>query len=118
MRLIIADEVLELIKLYKNELERLKADKLVKCGVEQIERFIKDEDIIPTVLTIPNNPTNGDMIKAMFHITDNDIDEDLTTIYVYAKTRVLKGGSQDYLRKQITFRKDWWNTPHKKEVEE
>lgn len=92
MRLITADEVLELIKQYKNELERLKANQLVKCGVNQVEKFIKNEDIIPTVLTIPNNPTNGDMIKAMF-------------------PKYYQGilGYLDNTK--------WWNTPYKKEVE-
>lgn len=65
---------------------------------------------------IPEGATNGDMIKAMFNIADDDIDEGLSTTYVYTKTRVLKSGSQDYLREQITFNRDWWNAPYKKEA--
>lgn len=107
MRLIIADEVLELIKQYKNELQRLKANQLVKCGVNQVEKFIKDEDIIPTVLTIPNNPTNGDMIKAMFPSCK--------------ELEILGDGSISCIAVEIGmgtsyFSNHWWKSPYKKEV--
>ena len=68
----------------------------------------------PTVFTIPENPTNGDMIQAIFNIPDSEIDEGLSTTYIYTKTRVLKGGSQDHLKEQITFNREWWNAPYKK----
>lgn len=48
---------------------------------------------------------------------NNDYYEGLSTTYVYTKTRVLKGGSQDYLREQIAFNKNWWNAPYTKGVE-
>jgi hypothetical protein len=48
----------------------------------------------------------------MFDIPDSEIDEGLSTTYIYTSKRVLKGGSQDYLRKQITFSRDWWNAPY------
>ena len=67
-------------------------------------------DAIP----IPEGATNGDMIKAIFNIPDGEIDEGLSTTYIYTKTRVLKGGSQDHLRERITFNRDWWNAPYKK----
>ena len=67
---------------------------------------------------ISDNATNGDIIKAMFNILDSEIDEGLSTTYIYTKTRVLKGGSQDRLREQITFNRDWWNAPYKVETEE
>lgn len=60
---------------------------------------------------IAGNLTNGDVIKAMFGIADNDIDDGLSTTYVYTDTRVLKG--QDLLRKQICFQREWWNAPYK-----
>ena len=69
-------------------------------------------------IEIPNEMTNGDIIKLMFGISDDEISEDLSTVYVYTKTKVLKGGSQDFLRQQITFVKDWWNEPYKKGGEE
>jgi len=87
--------------------------------VEDCGENIGDYDIpIHNAIIIPEGTTNGEVIKAMFGITDNDIDEGLSTTYVYTKTRVLKGGSQDYLREQITFNRDWWNTPYKKGGEE
>lgn len=72
------------------------------------------DSVVDGVIVIPKGATNGDMIKAMFGIADNDIDEGLSTTYVYTKTRVLKGGLQDYLREQITFNRDWWNAPYKR----
>lgn len=65
------------------------------------------------VIEIPEGATNGEMIKAMFNISDSEIDEGLSTTYIYTKTRVLKGGSQDRLREQITFDREWWNAPYK-----
>jgi hypothetical protein len=70
-------------------------------------------DAIQNSIVLPDNATNGDMIKAMFDIPDSEIDEGLSTTYSYTSKRVLKGGSQDYLRKQITFSRDWWNAPYK-----
>lgn len=68
----------------------------------------------PTVFEFPENPTNGDIIKAIFNISDSEIDEGLSTTYIYTKTRVLKGGSQDHLRERITFNREWWNAPYEK----
>lgn len=53
----------------------------------------------------------------IFNIPDSEIDEGLSTTYIYTKTRVLKGGSQDYLKERITFNREWWNAPYKKESE-
>lgn len=72
---------------------------------------------LKNAIIIPKGATNGDMIKAIFDIPDSEIDEGLSTTYIYTSKRVLKGGSQDLLRKQITFSRDWWNAPYK-EVEE
>ena len=100
-----------------------------------IEKYIIDKSDLTTLLRgkdlaiqpkgcvkgfrveIAGNLTNGDVIKALFNIPDNDIDEGLSTTYIYTKTRVLKGGSQDHLREWITFNRDWWNAPYKAESE-
>ena len=76
-------------------------------------------DEVPTVnaIEIPDNATNGDVIKAIFNISDSEIDEGLSTTYIYTKTRVLKGVSQDHLREQITFNREWWNAPYRKDGE-
>ena len=80
---------------------------------------IGDYDVpIHNAIIIPEGVTNGDMIKAMFDIPDSEIDEGLSTTYIYTSKRVLKGGSQDLLRKQITFSRDWWNAPYKGNLSE
>lgn len=71
-------------------------------------------NVLDNCIEIPNNATNGDVIKAIFNIPDSEIDEGLSTTYIYTKTRVLKGGSQDHLKEQITFNRKWWNAPYKK----
>jgi hypothetical protein len=81
-----------------------------------LHKFIEECEIVDAI-PIPEGATNGDMIKIMFSIPDSEIDEGLSTTFIYTKTRVLKGGSQDYLRERITFNRDWWNAPYK-EVEE
>ena len=58
---------------------------------------------------ITGNLTNGDMIKAMFNIGDDDIGEGLTTTHVYTNTRIVKGVSQEY--DKIMFNREWWNAP-------
>lgn len=83
--------------------------------VEDCGENIGDYDIpIHNAIIIPKGATNGDMIKAIFDIPDSEIDEGLSTTYIYTSKRVLKGGSQDYLRKRITFCRDWWNAPYKR----
>ena len=52
----------------------------------------------PTVFEIPENPTNGDMIKAMYGKEDIYKDEHF----------VFYGG-------EMRFSRDWWNAPYKKE---
>lgn len=54
--------------------------------------IIKDNNTSPTVLTIPDNPTNGDVIKAMFF---------------------------EWVANHLKFHmgEDWWNAPYKTESE-
>jgi hypothetical protein len=78
-----------------------------------MEFEVLDRQPLVSAIPIPEGATNGDMIKAIFDIPDSEIDEGLSTTYIYTSKRVLKGGSQDYLRKQITFSRDWWNAPYK-----
>ena len=74
---------------------------------------VTEEEV--NAIEIPQNATNGDMIKNMFNIPDSEIEEGLlSTIYIYT----IKGDSQDFLKKQITFNKDWWNAPYKRGREE
>ena len=59
----------------------------------------------PTVLTIPENPTNGDMFQSIF--PNAIIDKKLYTYCVCVKlpyhTRYDTG---------LLFDKDWWNAPY------
>ena len=54
---------------------------------------------VPTVLTIPDNPTNGDMIKALF----SDVH------YVLAS----QGTPRVVTNLGASFDLDWWNAPYK-----
>lgn len=53
---------------------------------------------MPQVVVIPDNTTNGDMIKAMFP-------------KMFCDT---KGQTEEFTGMTL---KDWWNAPYKKEVE-
>lgn len=70
-----------------------------------------DIDNAQTILVIPENPTNGDMIKAIF--LNAPIDTELYTNYVMVKL--------DYHTQYdggLMFDKDWWNAPYRVESEE
>ncbi len=58
----------------------------------------------PPVISIPENLTNGDMIKAMFPNIES-IDAPLMKIYVYVYTKD---------NKCMRFDSDWWHAPYKK----
>lgn len=67
-----------------------------------------------TVLTIPKNPTNGDMIKAMFPNAEIEcgsvIDENCEFFkIVYVKYN----GHSAWVHYEL----DWWNAPYKAESE-
>jgi hypothetical protein len=57
-----------------------------------------DIDLVPTVLTIPDNPTNGDMLKILF-----------PSIALYEK---------NHNAIEISFKGDWWNSPYKAQESE
>ena len=54
---------------------------------------------------IPDNATNGDVLKMMFPSDANELD--------MSKLHLMYDGL-DYIHE---FRKDWWNAPYTKEVE-
>ena len=56
------------------------------------------------ILTIPNNPTNGDVIKAIFFNIESKLDE---------KTGIILVKWTDGTTK--TFKASWWNTPYEVE---
>lgn len=62
----------------------------------------------PTVLTIPENPTNGDVIKALFpniEIYDSEKMESVYTGIPFGK----------YVGANVVCMRDWWNAPYKSE---
>lgn len=104
----------KVIRNLKYTKEKYKDDRVDTFGTD-IALMCEDVlNVLDNCIEIPNNATNGDVIKAIFNIPDSEIDEGLSTTYIYTKTRVLKGGSQDLLREQITFNREWWNAPYKK----
>ena len=121
MRLIDADELLNMTKSYKSELGRLKADPFVKSGIETVENFIKEMPTIietPTVNAIPilDGTTNGDMIKAMLQIKDEDIKAKNSCVTNQVFEYIIDTGN--YL---LRFDSIFWNAPYKeneKQVQE
>lgn len=92
-----------------SEIRLIDADKFLKDNSDIVEYdtthpFYEDTvreliDNAPTVLTIPDNPTNGDMIKAMFpNIYTEECDYDVFTT----------------LDEETRFTYDWWNAPYKR----
>ena len=59
-----------------------------------------------TVLTIPDNPTNGDMIKAMF---PNSIIKNENSDIIYITI-----GSDTSTNVVISAKRKWWNEPYYK----
>lgn len=58
------------------------------------------QKIIAQGIPIPDNATNGAVIKAMFPDTSLHIDERSHTVWVGYE--------------EMSFRKDWWNAPYQK----
>lgn len=77
------------------------------------ELFIKKVNEMPTInaIPIPDNATNGDVIKAMFP----SIDFTEMAFTVHATTSVTSNGVKGGI--SYDFWKDWWNAPYKAESE-
>ena len=56
----------------------------------------------PNIIEIPDNATNGDMIKALF---DCELNDELCYSYLW---KIDKNGYYSQ------FDKDWWNAPYEK----
>lgn len=85
---------------------------LIDIPKKDYDKMCKGE-LIDTILvalkngkSIPDNATNGDILKMMFPSDANELD--------MSKLHLMYDGL-DYIHE---FRKDWWNSPYKKEVEE
>ena len=65
-------------------------------------------DAVRDGIPLPYNPTNGDMIKAMFPTADiatNDKLGEAGTVFVHHKDNI------------TIFHLDWWNEPYREEKE-
>ena len=64
-------------------------------------------------IPIPENATNGDMIKALFPNVriDERLEENLSTELNIIIVKGIDGGTSPFYR-------NWWNAPYKREVEE
>jgi len=71
--------------------------------VEDCVKEIGDYNIpIYNAIIIPNNATNGDVVKAMFPVQCKNMGNENNGIVV------------DFYGDLHTFDKDWWNAPYKK----
>lgn len=113
MRLIDANELIEHAwrdKLDSRELivEMIEKAPTVKeiptsIPLDIFERLLKQSHAIP----IPNNATNGDVIKAMFP----NIITDKFASTIHATTKVVSNGVKGGI--SYDFWKEWWNAPYK-----
>ena len=83
--------------------EELLAKAYVKGALDLLQGKI---DGMPKIVVIPDNATNGDILKMMFPSDANELN--------MSKLHLMYDGL-DYIHE---FRKDWWNSPYQKEVEE
>lgn len=80
------------------------ANELIKTyGEYEIKVYV---DKSPTVLTIPENPTNGDMIKALFPNIEIYDSEKMESVYTGIPFGKYIGANVDCMR-------EWWNAPYK-----
>lgn len=99
-------------ELYKTEVEMTKEETTeeIRYYCQDSEKIIKASERELKTILVPDNATNGDMIKALFPnitVVDNcwgfySVDlEDL---------------SEDRALNSVGLRKEWWNAPYKSEV--
>lgn len=92
---------------------------IIDISEEEYERFKKnqkkeysesmlDVNIIANGTPIPDNATNGNVIKAMF---PNIITDEFAST-IHATTKVVSNGIKGGI--SYDFWKDWWNSPYQK----
>ncbi len=93
-----------------------KEDALDACSAQVWEgEAFADINCIKPVLTIPENPTNGDIIKALFPYIEPKFYTNLSGMH----TVDIKLNDKVYgdVYNTHTFSADWWNAPYKAESE-
>lgn len=63
-------------------------------------------EVIANCTPIPDNATNGDVIKAMFDVTEE---------HFYDEDRMVDVYGLDRIDDPSTFYADWWNAPYNAE---
>ena len=90
---------------------------------EDVETFLDSTSAV--VMEIPDNPTNGDMIKAMLNNSVYELEiAEIETVYCEKVVEVI-GRSKEKDPNIIggkfkplfncTFKAEWWSAPYKKE---
>lgn len=80
---------------------RISLDELKQLKTELFSAILR-KDLIDRILEIPDNATNGDVIKALFPNIESRLDE---------KTGIMLVKWVDGTTK--TFKESWWNAPYK-----
>lgn len=91
----------------KEAIEKLRTRYLTMSQCLNKEELNRANAALDKAIEIPNNPTNGDMFKAVFSAKEIGIDEWYQNIGVS-----MNDGYKRY------FSLDWWNAPYKAESEE
>lgn len=92
----------------------LDIDEELKSAVYNYGRFLNPTekmsliDAINNGTPIPDNVTNGDMIKAIFDTTEE---------HIYDEDRMVDVYGLDRNDEPSTFYADWWHAPYKTESE-
>lgn len=109
MRLINADKIIEYLDYVKGH-----ADKYAFVGVEDILKIIENQPTVKSII-IPDNATNGDVIKAIFPDAQIDYHEE------YEKSELVDEYVTVFLKDCDTcqdYSYGWWSTIYNKQQEE
>lgn len=89
------------------------ANKLMAYCQNQKSRTVDCNDIarFPIVLRFPKNPTNGDVIKALFPDAESWFDMEDNVIRI-------DFGSETLECLNLNWWNDWWKAPYKKGAEQ
>ena len=93
------DNIARIIKQWDNDEEAEQAD---------FEYLMEIENVINAVGVLPNNATNGDMIKAMFSSWEIDMEDAEDEEYPVVTCWIDKANNI-----WTSFDLAWWNTPYK-----
>ena len=83
----------------------------LKSRLKKLEhKGLLSEKDLSRIVVIPDNATNGDMIKALFPNALIYVDTTLKKVWFC----VYEDKDDEDFDKHVTFPLDWWNAPYKK----